>query len=202
MVGLPDPLSSTFDHIPNLKRAFKAPKEVKGVLGKDSPADLAGLLAGDIILSVDGVPVNNAQRTRINAAFLPSGKPVPMEIFRLGEKKNITITPMVIMVEPVIIERMRIMVDPEPISSDSTGVLIVDIHMNSPFFYFDTFSEHKGAGGFGINPKEKILEFNHSTIKSAQDLQRAVDQVNHGELVLMLVEGKNSELRYVAGNLP
>ena len=195
------------DITPDLKRAFKAPKEVKGVLvssvGKDSPADLAGLLAGDILLSVDGVPVNNAQRTRINAAFLPPGKPVPMEIFRLGEKKKITITPRVVMVpEPVTIERMGIMVDPEPVSFDSTGVLIVDIHINSPFFYVDTFSEHKGAGGFGINPKEKILEFNHSVIKSHKDLQRAINQVKPGELVLMLVKGKNSELRYVAGNLP
>jgi S1-C subfamily serine protease len=58
-----------------------------------SPADRAGVRPGDLILNVDGTPVESAgdlQRLMVAEAI---GRPVALRIFRYGESVTITATP-------------------------------------------------------------------------------------------------------------
>ena len=195
---------------PDLSQAFKVPATLQGQgilvshIDQNSPAETAGLRAGDILLSLGITPLDAIQRIRIEASFFPPGKPVSVKIFRQGKIEKIAITPQVDeIVEPITIQRMGIKVDAlarKP--ADLPGLLIEHIEINSPFYFIDIFSENKGAGGSGIDSGEQILEFNHGIIKTAKDLQRAVKLVKPGELILMLIKGENGEFRYVAGKLP
>jgi S1-C subfamily serine protease len=59
----------------------------------NSPAAAAGLREGDLILNVDGQPVGDAsdlQRLMVGETI---GKPLPIRILRVGELRELTITP-------------------------------------------------------------------------------------------------------------
>jgi S1-C subfamily serine protease len=58
-----------------------------------SPADTAGVRAGDLILSVDGTPVEDAGDLQHLMVAETIGRPVALRVFRYGETETITATP-------------------------------------------------------------------------------------------------------------
>jgi len=72
---------------PELAESFKL-GDLKGVLITDvmhnSPADLAGVKAGDILLSIDGKPITNWSTMLETVANLPPGKVAPVKLVRNG----------------------------------------------------------------------------------------------------------------------
>lgn len=65
---------------------------VIGVL-EDSPAAAAGFKGGDIILSINGVPVNSAVAVQEQVEQSQVGKVLPVEVERQGEKKTLEVKP-------------------------------------------------------------------------------------------------------------
>ncbi|MEW6413283.1 MAG: trypsin-like peptidase domain-containing protein [Candidatus Zixiibacteriota bacterium] len=67
---------------------------VRGVLidsvFADSPADRAGMRTGDIVLTIDGQPVNNNSQLSVLIAQVKSGQPIPIEVVREGEHLTLT----------------------------------------------------------------------------------------------------------------
>ena len=192
-----------------LKNAFNLSEKNNGVLianvKKGSPADKGGLKVGDIVLSIGDINVESAQQLRIEASLSPINKPVSFSILRDNKKFTLSITPIAPeYVEPTIIERMEIMVE-NPVDENrdiSEGLLVTDINIHSPFFYINAFSELKGAGSSGLNSGERILKFNGQKLKTVSDLEEAVEKVKPGKRILMLVKGRNGEIRFVTGILP
>jgi Do/DeqQ family serine protease len=60
-------------------------------VGKDSPAELAGLQAGDVLMSVNDKPVNSANIARNHIALLPVGDRVEFDFFREGRRQRLTV---------------------------------------------------------------------------------------------------------------
>ena len=58
----------------------------------EGPADKAGLVGGDVILSFDGQQVQNEDQINDLLVKTPSGKPVDIEYLRDGEKKTAKLT--------------------------------------------------------------------------------------------------------------
>ncbi|MEA3297513.1 MAG: trypsin-like peptidase domain-containing protein [candidate division Zixibacteria bacterium] len=56
----------------------------------DSPADKAGLLEGDIIVSLDGHPIENAGRLSVLVSTTKGSSVVPLEVVRNGEMLTMT----------------------------------------------------------------------------------------------------------------
>jgi S1-C subfamily serine protease len=56
------------------------------------PADKAGLVGGDVILSIDGQPIHDEDQIEDLASRTPVGKTVDIEYLRDGEKKNTKLT--------------------------------------------------------------------------------------------------------------
>lgn len=81
---------------PDLVEAFNL-TEVAGVIiakvEKDSPAEKAGMQAGDVILEVAGEKISNVARFRIAVATAKIGAKLPMKLLRAGKEKQINITP-------------------------------------------------------------------------------------------------------------
>ncbi len=65
---------------------------VIGVL-EDSPAAAAGFESGDIILSINGVPVNNAVAVQEQVEQSQVGQVLPVEVERQGQKKTLEVKP-------------------------------------------------------------------------------------------------------------
>ena len=71
-------------------------KSAKGALvaevEKNSPADKAGILTGDVILSFDSKNVENMRKLPRIVADTKSGKKVSVEVLRKGERKALLVT--------------------------------------------------------------------------------------------------------------
>ena len=80
---------------PILARGLELPKEAGVILGDvfpDGAADKAGLLVGDIVLSLDGKPMENGRQLEVNLYSKAIGKPVTLEILRGGKSQKTKVT--------------------------------------------------------------------------------------------------------------
>jgi serine protease Do len=68
----------------------------RGVLVKevsaDSPAALAGVRAGDVIVAISGHEVDDPEDLRFRVATLPAGAPVPLTLWRAGKQQETSAT--------------------------------------------------------------------------------------------------------------
>ena len=180
-------------------------------VGENSPADKAGIKAGDIILNFDGKKIDTMRTLPKVVASTKVGKSVELKIWRnkkliskrliLGrlesseefkEKK----TKIVKKVEDI--EKLKIAVrdiTEEDISSrnlskKTEGVVITEISNRSPLNNL-------------LSINDIIIEVQKTPIKSSSDLKRIVDNIfKKGEKTLLLtVINKNNQRRYLGVKL-
>src|SRR5256885_7684030 len=72
-------------------------KQIRGVLVEDfapgqSPAKTAGIQPGDVIVALDGQPVDNTPQLQQRVGFKKPGEPVEVTLLRQGgEKRTVTV---------------------------------------------------------------------------------------------------------------
>jgi serine protease Do len=181
------------DITPDLAKSFKL-KSDKGVLVsdvvKDSPAEKAGLLRGDVILRFDGKDIKNAHILSQTAAVTPPNTVVKIDLLRDGKEENISLK------VGVMPEEEQKTVSPEEQSDwgmmvqeltpqlaqqlglgpETTGVVISNIKEGSP------------AAEAGLRPGDLITEVNRTAIKSMNDYQQALQNVKKGDNLLLLIK--------------
>ena len=176
-------------------------------VGKNSPADKAGIKAGDIILNFDGKKIDTMRTLPKVVASTQVGKSVELKVWRnkkliskrliLGrlesseefkEKKTKPVK------KVVDIEKLKIAVrdiTDEDITSRNLskkigGVVITEIFLRSPLKNL-------------LSVNDIIIEVQKNPIKSSSDLKRIVDNIfRKGEKTLLLtVINKNNQRRYL-----
>ena len=176
-------------------------------VGENSPADKAGIKAGDIILDFDGKKIDTMRTLPKVVASTEVGKSVELKIWRnkrliskrlvLGrlesseefkDKKTKTVK------KVVDIDKLKIAVrdvNSEDITSrnlnkKTSGVVITEISSRSPLLNL-------------LNVNDIIIEVQKSPIKSTSDLKKSVDSFfKKGEKTLLLtVINKNNQRRYL-----
>tara|TARA_A100001015_G_scaffold149882_1_gene166227 strand:+ start:37 stop:1440 length:1404 start_codon:yes stop_codon:yes gene_type:complete len=186
-------------------------KKPRGALvasvGENSPADKAGIKAGDIILNFDGKKIDTMRTLPKVVASTKVGKSVELKIWRnkkliskrliLGrlessEEFKDKKTKIVKKVEDI--EKLKIAVrdiTDEDISSrnlskKTEGVVITEISNRSPLNNL-------------LSINDIIIEVQKTPIKSSSDLKRLVDNIfKKGEKTLLLtVINKNNQRRYL-----
>ena len=176
-------------------------------VGENSPADKAGVKAGDIILNFDGKKIDTMRKLPKVVASTEVGKSVELKIWRNKKliTKRLTLgrlesseefqekkTKKVKKVEDI--EKLKIAVrdiTDEDISSrnlnkKTLGVIITEISNRSPLKNL-------------LSVNDIIIEVQKSKVKSSSDLKRLVDNIfNRGEKTLLLtVINKNNQRRYL-----
>ena len=186
-------------------------KKPKGALvasvGENSPADKAGIKAGDIILEFDGKKINTMRNLPKVVASTKVGKSVELKIWRnkkliskrltLGrlESSEEFLEKKIKKVEKEEdIESLKITVrevndrdvSSRKLDKKTTGAVITDISNRSPL-----------ANLLDIN--DIIIEVQKTPIKTITDLKKIVDQIfKKGEKTLLLtVINKNNQRRYL-----
>src|SRR6516162_9342634 len=72
---------------------WEAPRGIKVVKPREGgPAASAGILPGDLILSIDGVEVENMQRFVAAIADRGAGAQVRLRVLRLGKEHTLSVT--------------------------------------------------------------------------------------------------------------
>ncbi|HEX4918939.1 MAG TPA: DegQ family serine endoprotease [Limnobacter sp.] len=168
-----------------------------GSVGKDSPADKAGVIAGDIILRFDGKKVEKASDLPRIVGETKPGSRVNMVIWRKGAEKTVQIT--VGEFENDNAKAQPKPADkPKPAEVDKLGLTVTD----------PTAEERKALGvpggvvvrsaaglaaGAGMTVGDVILRVGRTDVTSASQFADLVKAIPKGQAVPMLVRrGENS----------
>jgi len=166
---------------------------------KGSPADRAGVLVGDVILAVDGRPVEQSvDLPRIIGETRP-GNAVSLQVWRQGVAKELKVTVGEAPADRVAAAapetsaptQSKLGVAVRPVSAEEKQRLGID---------GGVFVERADgpAARAGIRPGDVILAVGSQKIASAEELKRVIDAAR--ERVALLVQRENAKL-YVPVNL-
>jgi len=157
----------------------------------DSPAEKAGLQAGDVILKFDGQSVASSAELPPKVAALTPGKAVPIEVWRAGSARSMTVA----------VGEMKAAANAEhETSSADPGRLGVAVRPLDA----QERQEAETAGGLlvldaegpaaraGIAPGDVILAVNGRPIGSVEELRRQIDAA--GRHIALLIQRDDARI--------
>jgi serine protease Do len=157
----------------------------------DSPAAKAGLKTGDVILGLDGKPVNDAGGLQVEVGQKQPGTTIRLDVMRNGKSETI----------PVTLEAMG---SRDKVASNSSetgkprwGLALGDLNadtrqqLQTPNDIHGAVVENvepgSSAENAGIQRGDVIVEVNRKPVQSASDVQKALGSVPQGQDALVLV---------------
>jgi S1-C subfamily serine protease len=146
----------------------------------DGPAARAGMKPGDVVLAMNGRPIEHVDALGYRLATQPIGAVIKLDVLSQGEDHTVEVTlerapegasatqfsidgrspfagSRVAALSPRLAQRLGM-------RSETTGVAVVDIAPGSP------------AASFGLMPRDIVREVNGETITSAEQLRQVASQ--------------------------
>ncbi len=170
---------------------------VAGV-SKGGPAEIAGIKNGDVLVSLEGVPLEGANDFRNRVAASRIGKSIEIGLLRKGERTNVyaSVAPYKPTPQNTAAElRSRLGIEVKDISSlearrkrleSREGVLLTKVDPNST------------SDRAGLEPGDILYQINNQTIRGVGDYARTLEQIQPGEEVLLLIrDGRTGEVGYL-----
>ena len=142
-----------------------------------SPAQTAGLKAGDIITAVAGKPVDSREAFSTYTATVPSGQPLPLTISRDGATQSISVRPS----EAPRDLGLRIL-------WEIAGIRVID---QSGTVVIDEVSRNSRSESIGLARGDVIVGVNGTEVASVKDLNSALTQsAERSSVVLQVARGR------------
>jgi serine protease Do len=167
----------------------------KGALIADvvegSPAERAGLKAGDVVLAVDGQSVTDPGDVARKVGLAAPGRTETLTVWRDNSQRQVQV---VLGEAPGERQASRLGLEVAPVTQDvarelnrksTAGVVVTDVAEDSP------------AAEAGIQRGDVIVEVNHKPVKALADFERATRELKKDERVMFRVERGDAAL-YVA----
>lgn len=166
-----------------------------GMVEEGAPGDKAGLKAGDVILSIDGVEIDTSSQVPGIIANKKPGSNVQIEVWRNGKARRLTVKPVEIQEEGQRVASMsggsddaanqlglalRPLTPEEKRQAETEGNLIVQ-RADGP------------AAAAGVRPGDIILGVNGSPVKSVDDLRSAAKK-RKGKVVALLIQRQKNQI--------
>jgi serine protease Do len=190
------PQAITADMVDNLNLKSTRGALIADVV-KDSPAEKAGVKPGDVVVGLNGKPVNDNNQLTRDVGVIPPGNTVKLDLVREGKQRTVEaklaerpdeqessgrvsskndsnkdsgdlLGLQVQDVTPQLAQRAQ--VDP-----NTKGAVVVDVALDSP------------AGDAGLEPGDVIVELNRKAVATAADYKNAVKSVKKGDTALVRV---------------
>lgn len=179
------------DMSPELAEAFGLKRQGGAIINQvidGSPAEKAGIKAGDIVLAVDGKKIRNAEDLRNRVGLLPVGKKVRMTILRDGKERKLTVD---------VSENQLANSDPRAVNELLQGVTVTDLEQgNSPYINatgVQVLQVERGSVAWrnGLRAGDIITSVNKKDIGSVREFLAAVDKVS-APLLLRIIRGNTA----------
>ena len=187
---------------PSIAKAFHEP-EVRGALIGDvtpnSPAQKAGLEKGDIILDIDGKPVNNSAELRMHVSLMAPGTKVNVKVFRDGAEKTLPLTLAEMPTETARNEQ------PENSSEDALQGITVEnvtaqtarqlgLPATATGVVVTNVDPASKAADSGLKRGDVIQEVNHKPVRNTADFESAMRNAKDATLLLVNRQGSTMYL--------
>jgi serine protease Do len=170
----------------------------------DGPADSSGLKPGDIVLSLDSKPMENARQLEVNLWRFPVGDKVNLEVLRGANRLTMDVSVTAQDDDP---QRFADMVNPEKNLIPKLGILGVEIDRKLAPLLPDLRKQYgvvvaaRAAGTEGVDedlrPGDVIYSINNQPTSTVASLTTALAQMKSGDAVVLQVE-RDGSLMYVA----
>ena len=203
---------------PALAKSFKFPAERKGVLISDvnenGPSYVAGIRRGDVVIAFNGKEVQNVSQLRNLVARTMVGKDALVKVLREGKEQTLAVKvaerptdemlakkepsapkeqPETVKLPDNVLASLRVqgldaaLMSQFNISAKMTGVVVTSVTTGG------------AAEAAGVQRGDVIQEVNHEAVKTAEDYQRASQQLKKEELAVLLLSRQGNNL-FVAVN--
>ena len=168
-------------------------------VAENAPAAKAGLKSGDVIVALDGAPIQNAGQLRNQIAMVSPGTKVQLQIVREGRKQEVAVTLGELPTEEVTASAtettssgklgFRVQNLTEDLANQlgydtPEGVIVTQVDLQSPAYLA------------GIRRGMLIRQVNRQEVHNVQEFQKAVAQSEQNKHVLLLVQDQTAT-RYI-----
>jgi serine protease Do len=182
----------------DLARSFGLDKPQGALVGQvitDSPAQKAGVQAGDIITTFGDQPINHSSELPPMVGRIRPGAKIPLNVIRNNKQQTISVTieelpdnprQQALSVEPALSNRLKLKVVDDPEVEE--GVKVEEV-------------EEGPAASAGIQPGDIIMRLNNKKIDNAQQFEETVKQLPTGTPFPILVQRGEGAL-FLALTLP
>ena len=170
----------------------------------DGAADKSGLKPGDIVLSLDGKPMENARQLEVGLWRFLVGEKVNLEVLRGADRLTMDVPVTAQDDDP---QRFADMVNPEKNLIPKLGILGVEIDRKLAPMLPDLRKQYgivvaaRAAGAEGLevdlHPGDVIYAINNEPTSTVASLTTALGQLKTGDAVVLQVE-RDGQLMYVA----
>ena len=177
---------------------------VLGDVYPNSPAEQAGLLVGDIILSMDGKVMENGRQMRVNLYGRAVGDRVELEVMRGQERMTVNVT---VYERENDANRFTTLATPEENLVERLGILGVDLNPQIaamlPGLRAQTGivvaarAPDSTSGQVGLRPGDVIHALNGRPVTTLAQLRDFINGVSVGEAVVLQV-GRQGRLMFLA----
>lgn len=178
--------------------------EVAGVLiaqvMEDTPAEKAGLKAGDVIVKFNGKAVPNVSKFMIAVANSGIGKEVPIQIIRNGKIKTIEVE-LTERTEDILAQN-----SPEPQEEKMMGIEVAGLQSEFAQRYkieakygvvITKIAADSPARDAGLQPGMVIMEIDNQPIEDIKQFEKAIENLEK-DVVLLRVKTRDGNFMYTA----
>ena len=196
-------LVNTKGELVGINTAIFGVTNVKGALvtdvKEDSPADHAGLQQGDVILSYQASPVEDAVALQRLVTKTIVGTKVPMKILRDGREKDLNVTIAEQPGDPKIAkakgdEKEYAFAGVAVQNLDSDTAKELGLKGKTQGVVVTSVEPESGADKAGLMPGDVIREINRQPVKSVKEFEQVSSAVKKGENVLILINRRGASL--------
>jgi serine protease Do len=172
----------------------------------NGPAEAAGLKVGDILVSVDGQPVDNLPTVSYNFRLRDSTENVQLVVLRGGAEQSLSVAPVE---ERNELDSVAAMADPEKNLVPELGILGVEIEprvaaaakgLRDPYGIIVIARAAGATSEVPVQPRDVIRSLNNRTTATLQGLRDAVHALSPGSAVTLQVQ-REGKLMYVSFTL-
>ena len=166
----------------------------------DSPAQRAGVKAGDVVVNYDGRAVARMDDLPKAVAMTPVGREVPIEVVRDGKPVRLTVK------VAKLADTEKVEVAAGPAEKDSLGLAVAPLTAEQARelglagqggVLVRGVEEGSAAAEAGIRPGDVIAEVDRHPVKGVEDLRQALARKPKGAATVLLVRRDGGSL-YVA----
>ena len=170
------------------------------------PAEAAGLMIGDILVSVDGQPAENLPTVSYNFRLRDSEDPVQLVVLRGAAEQRLSVTPVEDRSE---LDSLSGEADPQKNLVAELGIIGVEIDpriaaaakgLRGPYGVVVIARAAGAAGEVPVQPKDVIRSFNNRRIATLQALRDEARALKPGAPVTLQIQ-REGRLMYVSFTL-
>ncbi len=194
--------------------------KVAGVLVQEildnSPAERAGIQAGDVILKVDGKEVNQPNELQMEIARRRPDTDVLIRVLRNGREQDINVTLRTLGEDDPIAEdrstrerRTPEPVEPETVEMENLGLTLRPLDADTreqrdvqSGVLVDNVERFSVAHERNIVPGDIIVEVDRNPVKDISEFRSIIDGKKAGEALMIRVKGPDGNFRFVALSIP